>query len=65
MSVNGTGVDPTKRIVVSKRIKALHRAAGNGLSLRAYVRALIAGLYDGNPTRTLAERWLALKGCAL
>lgn len=52
----GAGVDPHKRIVPSKRIKAMHRAADTKLSLKAWVRSR----WQDTPG-ALMEAWLDSK----
>lgn len=37
----GAGVDPRKRIVPSKRVKAWHRSAKPGKSLRSFARSML------------------------
>jgi hypothetical protein len=45
----------------SKRVKALHRANGQGLSLRAYARVQAKGSQN-DPVAKMARQWLTNKG---
>ena len=53
------------RFVPSKRIKALHRSRGDGLSLKAFARSLTSSLSILDPVSRLAHRWLVSKGVRL
>jgi hypothetical protein len=51
------------RLVPSKRIKALHRSRGDGVSLKAFARSIVHNLNSHSADDKIAAvRWLSTKG---